>query len=120
MTGLTVLLIEDEPDVRAITAAMAQDLGYQVIEVGSAEDALELLQRTAVDTLIADVGLPGMSGVLFAAHARELQPNLGIVFATGISSLASFADDGTNTVLLKKPYDSAALGRALAAVSKAG
>ena len=120
MSGLTVLLVEDEPDVRVITAAMAQELGYQVIDVGSAEDALELLQRTAVDLLIADIGLPGMSGALFAAHARELKPNLGIVFATGSSSVARFADDGTNTALLKKPYNIAALGRALAAVGKAG
>lgn len=115
--GLKILVIEDDPEVRSITCSMARELGHTVIDAENAEEALELLRETPVDTLIADIVLPGMSGDVFAARARGMQPLLSIVFATGSGAFAGFSDDGTSTVVLRKPYDSAALRQALTSVS---
>ena len=99
------------------TAAMARELGHTVFEASNAEDGMELLATLPINTLIADIGLPGVSGEVFAAHARELRPGLGIVFATGSPDFANVPNDGTNTVVVHKPYDTSALHRALRAVS---
>lgn len=113
------MVVEDEPDVRAITADMARTLGHVVFEAANADAALHLLSALSINTLITDIGLPGMSGDVFAALARSVRPQLGIVFATGNPRLRNLAADGTNTVVLCKPYGSAELADALATVSAA-
>ena len=113
---MTILVVEDDPQVLAVTGSLARELGHTVIEVGNAEDAMQALLARPVDALIADIGLPGMSGDVFAAHARGVRPTLGIVFATGVG-LRTVPEDGTTTVFLRKPYDGNALERALAAVA---
>ena len=116
LASLKILVVEDEPEVRFITGSMVRELGHTVVEVGNAEDALALLHTTPIDVLVADIGLPGMSGDVFAAHARGVQAALGIVFATGGATVQGVPNDATNTVLLRKPYDIAALEHALATV----
>ena len=114
---LTILLVEDEPDVRTITAAMARELGHTVFEAANAEDGLALLIKWPIDILIADVGLPGVTGEVFAAQARELRTNLGIVFATGSPDFANVPNDGTRTMVMRKPFDSTTLLHVLNAIS---
>ena len=63
--------------------------------------------------LVADVGLPGVSGDVLAVEARGLQPHLHIVFATGKDILRSAGKDGFGPVVLRKPYDSVAIAAAL-------
>jgi len=65
--------------------------------------------------LITDLGLPGMSGDVFAAEARAVQADLRIVFATGSALAPQTVGDGSAPVLLLKPYDRAGLVAALAA-----
>jgi CheY-like chemotaxis protein len=89
-----------------------QDLGYDVLEADSGERGIEILARTAIDIIVADVGLPGMSGPVFAAKAREAFPTIGLVFATGNSNLPE-ATRFTGSVLLTKPFSSTALDAAV-------
>jgi len=114
---LTVLLVEDDPVIRANAAEMLQGLGHIVVEAGSAEEADAALQTMPVDVLMTDLGLPGVSGGAFAARARELRPGVGVIFATG-SDVAPEVD-GEAPLLLRKPYDAEALKAALAAARPA-
>ncbi|HEY2662220.1 MAG TPA: response regulator [Caulobacteraceae bacterium] len=113
---MTVLLIEDDPLIRMIAAELLMDLGHTVTEAENAEEALTALQGGSVDVLITDLGLPGVSGADIAAMARELSPNLGIVFATGSAHAPPILGGGAPAYLLSKPYDGAGLAAALRAV----
>ncbi|MBX4906522.1 MULTISPECIES: response regulator [Rhizobium] len=109
---LRLLLVEDDAFIRMDTAAILQDLGYDVIEADSGEQGVDILGHTLLDVIVVDVGLPGMSGSAFAAKAREAFPSIGLVFATGDSDPPD-ADRFFGSVLLTKPYTSAALDRAV-------
>jgi len=109
---LKLLLVEDDAFIRMDTAEILQDLGYEVIEAESGERGVEILASAAIDIIVADVGLPGMSGPAFAATARAAFPSVGIVFATGNSSLPEAARFA-GSVLLTKPFSSTALDKAV-------
>ncbi|MFS2129236.1 PAS domain-containing protein [Telluria sp. Tellsp131] len=106
---LRIVLVEDEDEIRDATAALLRHLGHEVLEAVDAEQALALIS-SASDVLITDVLLPGMSGDLLAAQARTLAPGIRIVFATGQGEVNNWPD----AVVLRKPYDLAALTAALA------
>lgn len=112
---LNVLLVEDEDQVRADTAELLRETGNAVVESRSAEEAMALLHTTRFDILVADIGLPGVQGDVFAAEARLIQPNLGIVFATGNDCITDPGRDDPGPVVLRKPYDIASLAAALEA-----
>ncbi|ARO33303.1 sensor histidine kinase/response regulator hybrid protein (plasmid) [Rhizobium sp. NXC14] len=109
---LKLLLVEDDAFIRMDTAEILQDLGYDVIEAGSGEQGIDILGHTLINVIVVDVGLPGMSGSAFAAKAREAFPSVGLVFATGDSDPPDAARF-SGSVLLMKPYTSAALDRAV-------
>ncbi len=118
---LNILLVEDDDEVRSCTAEMIHDLGHAVVEARSAEEAMTLLlQGTPADVLVADVGLPGMSGDLFAAEARSIRPTISVVFATGSDRIGEGERDSADPVLLRKPYDIVDLEAALAATRAGG
>ncbi|MDE1157108.1 MAG: response regulator [Neorhizobium sp.] len=106
-TRLTVLLVEDDALIRSNTAEMLCELGHDVIEAGSAGEALAVIEAEAVTVLVTDLGLPDMNGGELARHALALQPSLALVFATGETHLPSGSPDVA--VLLRKPYDEVAL-----------
>ena len=97
----TVLLVEDEALIRMSTADMLEDAGFVVVSAASAEEALAALETAPVDVLVTDVNLPGASGVELAGLARNIRPNMEIIFATG--DIAAVPDNATVTVLTK-PY----------------
>ncbi|AJD44949.1 response regulator [Rhizobium sp. SEMIA 4085] len=109
---LKLLLVEDDAFIRMDTAEILHDLGYEVIDVESGEQGVEILVHTKIDIIVADVGLPGMSGPAFAAKAREVLPSVGLVFATGNSELPD-ASRFSGSVLLSKPFSSRALDLAV-------
>ena len=114
-SALRVLLVEHNERIRSSTAELLQDLGHTVAGAGSAEEAMAMLRAARVDVLMTDLGLPGMSGDVFAAEARAVQADLRIVFATGSALAPHVVGDGITPVLLLKPYDRAGLAAALAA-----
>jgi CheY-like chemotaxis protein len=109
----TVLLVEDDELIRSSTTEMVRDLGYRVVEASSAEEAVGLLGEHDIGVLMANIGLPGMSGDVFAAQARCIRPTLRVVFATGKDHVRGDPADEGGAVLLRKPYDTAAIKVAL-------
>ncbi|MGI4944700.1 MAG: PAS domain S-box protein [Janthinobacterium lividum] len=83
--GQTVLLVEDEPDVRAFAAERLRELGYDVLEAEDGAAALRLLRiARRLDVLVTDVGLPGgLNGRQVADAVREVLPGLPVLFTTG-------------------------------------
>ncbi len=110
----TVLLVEDNDQVREFAESLLADLDYRVISAPSAEAALEAMARQDVDLLFTDVMMPGMSGVELAERARSLRPDLPVLLASGYSE--EMAGGGARAFeTLAKPYGAATLGAALAA-----
>jgi PAS domain S-box-containing protein len=81
----TVLVVEDDDEVRAYSVDSLRELGYRVIEAHDGPSALRLLERQPrVDLLFTDVVLPGgLTGAQVAAQARTLRPALRVLFTTG-------------------------------------
>ncbi|MBB4008577.1 PAS domain S-box-containing protein [Rhizobium taibaishanense] len=98
---VTVLLVEDDALIRMDTAEILQDAGFLVIDVGSAEQAMTALDAMAIDVVVTDVNLPGMSGPDLAVRARQVRPSIAIVYATG--DAASVGGDTAASTLVK-PY----------------
>jgi PAS domain S-box-containing protein len=105
----TILVCEDDDDVRAYTVEMLRELGYRVLEAHDGASALRLLERQEgrVDLLFTDVVLPGgMTGAIVAQEARKLRPELKVLFTTGYARNAIVhhgrLDPGVE--LLTKPF----------------
>jgi PAS domain S-box-containing protein len=98
---LKILFVEDDDLIRSITSELLTALGHVVYEAADAQEALALIQSEAIDLLITDVGLPGMSGEELAIRARNLRSDLGVVFATGGHHVSSVPGH----LVLQKPYD---------------
>jgi len=82
----TILVCEDDDDVRAYTVEVLRELGYRVLEAHDGPSALRLLERQegAVDLLFTDIVLPsGMTGAVLAHEAKALRPDLKVLFTTG-------------------------------------
>ncbi|MFC0408963.1 ATP-binding protein [Roseomonas elaeocarpi] len=85
----TILLVEDEPAVRALAAETLRERGYVVLEAADGPSGLAALAPPArVDLLLTDVGLPGLNGRQLADAAREMRPMLPVLFITGYAGMA--------------------------------
>ena len=114
--GERVLALEDDADVRETVVAMLEGLGYFVVAVPNARQALAVLDAEPMDVVLSDVVLTsGMNGPEFAEVARKLHPNLEIVFMSGYPAEAAKHNGvlGTDWVLLNKPFQMDELARAL-------
>jgi PAS domain S-box-containing protein len=110
-----VLLVDDEELVRLSTAAMLADLGYEVVEASSGEEALRLLKETTPDLLLTDHLMPGMSGVELAAAARAHIPSLPMLIISGYAELEGLAPELPR---LTKPFRNCELADSLAALTR--
>jgi CheY-like chemotaxis protein len=103
----TILLVEDDADLRSYLADVLRGLEYNVVAVAGAEAALDLLARSSrkVDLLLTDIVMPGGNGRELANAAQRLRPGMQVLFMTGYSrnSVAHQGrlDDGVD--LLQKP-----------------
>jgi PAS domain S-box-containing protein len=99
----TILLVDDDTLIAMSTIDMLEDLGHRVLEANSGAQALALLQGgPAIDLMITDYSMPGMTGAQLAKAALELKPDLPIVLATGYADLPPGA--GIDLPRLGKPY----------------
>lgn len=113
---MKILYVEDHEALRYAVGRQLRAQGYEVFEAESAEAALALLKSNDIDVLVTDVGLPGTSGVLFAAEARAHKPLLRIVFATGIDEIKQpLGESADAPTVLRKPYSWEDLLRAIEA-----
>ncbi len=101
----TILVVEDEPLIRMMIAEALRNAGLAVLEAGSADEALSILEGGAtVDLVFADVRMPGtMDGIGLMKVLRKNRPNLKLAVASGYSPnwpSLNLADD-----FIGKPYD---------------
>lgn len=110
----TVLVVEDDPDVRNITVARLGEFGHHVLEADNAKAALDILGRDdAIDLLFTDIAMPGgMNGLELARRALQLRPGIRVLFVSGYTSSAH-TEGTTPGEFLQKPYRQEDLGRAL-------
>jgi two-component system response regulator HydG len=83
----TVLIVDDEQDTAELLAEILRLRGYATIAVGSAEECIERLERDAVDVVLTDVMLPGVSGIGLCQQLRTLYPDVLALVVTGRSNL---------------------------------
>jgi len=114
--GETILLVEDDPDVRNFTSASLRELHYLVLEADSAPPALQILRSDQqIDLLVTDVVLPGVDGRKLAEEASRLRPDLRVLFISGYISDVMMhngvLDPGVH--LLSKPFSMAQIASAV-------
>jgi hypothetical protein len=118
--GETVLVIDDEPLVRMLTVDALDEAGYRTVEAGDGHAGLKMLSKTnRVDLLVTDVGLPGgMNGRQFAEAARELRPELKVLFVTGYAENAAIGAGhfAATDHVLGKPFSMTALAAKVRAI----
>jgi len=106
-TGETVLLAEDEEDVRNLTCAFLQSAGYNVLTAADGVEAIEIAERLrgAIQLLVTDVVMPRMRGPELAAKMRNLLPNLRVVFISGYSEqLHGASSRPEESAFVQKPF----------------
>lgn len=116
----TILVVEDQPELRLVTDQILRRLGYKTLLAGNAEDALALAANTQyLDAAFLDVLLPGgVNGTVLAQKLRETHPTLKIMFTTGYASqdvlerLQNFDHDG----VFRKPLEVSELAETLVTV----
>jgi CheY-like chemotaxis protein len=95
------LVVDDDPGVRMCTADVLADMGYEVVEAGSAEAALQALDRgVAPELLVTDHLMPGMSGSVLAREVVARLPQTRVIVVSGYTDVE--LDPGL--VLLGKPF----------------
>jgi CheY-like chemotaxis protein len=119
----TILVVEDDDDVRATTVGVLRAFGYAVIEAEGGPKALATLERNPdIDLLFTDVGLPGMNGRELADAARKKHPRLKVLFTTGYARNAIVhqgrLDPGVE--LITKPFTEVSLAAKIEQVLRAG
>ena len=111
----TVLVVDDQEDVREVTVAHLEALGYQVTQAASGSAALDLLGGNCpgIELVMADYAMPGMSGIELAQAVRATCPDLPVVIVTGYVDTTGFDGRLENAALLKKPYRMSELAAAV-------
>ncbi len=112
---LRVLLVDDDSDVRDVTACMLEDLGYHVTPAATGAAALDLLESGAVfDLHLFDFAMPGMNGAELARRVEARRPGVPTVFITGYADTKALDHIGGRPVVLK-PFRPDALAATLRA-----
>src|SRR6201996_5883460 len=114
-TGI-VLVVEDDPDVRATTTGMLEDLGYTVLSAATGSAALTIIEENdALDLVFSDVVMPdGMSGVELARRIGLLRPALPVLLTSGYTAQRVLPETPAGELaLLKKPFSQTDLSVAI-------
>jgi PAS domain S-box-containing protein len=115
-----VLIVEDEPDLMDVAAALYISMGYEVATASCAQEAINLLASRDVDILFTDILMPdGMNGVELATFTRESYPEVKIILASGYPLPALKLDQAKlqEFGFVSKPYRLSDLARALRTTS---
>ena len=108
----TLLLVDDEPHVCSSLARILRRDNYRVLTANSAEDALGVLAKNAVDVVLSDQRMPGKKGTELLAAVRDLYPNTVRLILSGaaeIQDITSAMGSGAIYKFLTKPIDPALL-----------
>ncbi|MCA2213734.1 response regulator [Jidongwangia harbinensis] len=116
----TVLVVDDEEDLRDIMRRMLERRGFSTLVAGDSDEAITACREHPgdIDVLVTDLGLPGVSGGELSRTATQLRPAMGVVYISGlpkdIAVTKGLIDD--DALLVKKPFTSELLIDALRAV----
>jgi CheY-like chemotaxis protein len=109
-----VMVVDDDDDVRQLTAESLGESGYRIVEAASGEAALALIDAgQPVDLVIADFAMPGMNGRVFANEAKARRPGLRVLYVTGYADASVLALE-PGEQLLQKPFRVADLAKCVA------
>jgi len=106
---ITVLLVDDAPDVLETYSFMLETIGYQTICVNSGFKALEIMESESVDLLLTDIAMPDMDGYELYGKTRDLFPHIPIIMMTGFGydpnhTIVKARKNGLRKVIFK-PFD---------------
>ena len=123
LTGIRVLLVDDEPDAREVMASALEICGARVLSAASARAALDILANDEVDLLLADIAMPGQDGYALIREIRAM-PSARLSAIPAAAVTAHARDDERDRALaagfqmhLAKPVQPAVLARAVATLA---
>jgi PAS domain S-box-containing protein len=111
----SVLVIDDDPDVRGFVAATLSDLGYRVTEARDGREGLRAYREDVPDLVILDYIMPGLTGADIARQMRGERPDQPILFVSGYSETEAIRQAAPGAPLLAKPFRAEALDDAVRA-----
>jgi CheY-like chemotaxis protein len=110
--GATVLVVDDDPHVRWAVESVLSRAGYRVLAAHNADDAVNIARDTAIQALVTDLVLPGLSGLAIASAVLAFSPDTKVLYVSGLHQLpADRLQPGT--AFLAKPFAPAELLRRL-------
>ncbi len=117
-TGGTVLLVEDDPEVRTLFTTFLRDGGYVVREAGDGREALEMFERHAddIDVVVTDVVMPNVSGPSLASALRARKPDVRVLFVSGYTDELELGSQDPHAAHVAKPVTRSALLKHVAAL----
>lgn len=110
----SILLVEDDPEVRHIAVQLLTALGYHTLAAEGGQEALHLFrERSPVDLVVTDIVMPGMNGAELAEQIQALRPGTPVLFVSGYADASSLTPGFSINAedLLPKPFTAEALGR---------
>jgi PAS domain S-box-containing protein len=110
---VSVLVIDDDPDVRAFIAASLEEQGYRVRVASNGREGLAALERETPDLVVLDFIMPGLSGAEVARKIRAKRPEQPILFVSGYSETDAVKRTAPDAPLLAKPFRAEALQKAV-------
>ena len=119
-TRPTVLVVDDEEDLRDIIRRMLERRGFATLIAGDSHQAIEVCREHPgeIDILVTDLGLPGVTGGELSREATELRPGMRVVYISGLPKEMAVADGliEPDALLVKKPFSTESLIEALRSV----
>ena len=105
----TVLVIDDDPDVRQFIAAGLEEYGHEVVEAADGSEGIEKFAATSPDLVIVDYIMPGLSGAEVAGHILATRPDQPILFVSGYNETDEIRKVAPDAQILSKPFRAATL-----------
>jgi len=115
----SILVIDDDPDVRAFISEALAEQGYKVREAADGKSGLSAFAAEAPDLVVLDFIMPGLSGADVASRILSKQPEQPILFVSGYSETDSIKRIAPNAPLLTKPFRAEALSKAVRSALRA-
>ena len=116
----TVLVVDDEEDLRDIMRRMLERRGFATLVAGDSDQAIAVCREHpgVIDVLVTDLNLPGVTGGDLARAASELRPEMGVVYISGLPKDLAVTKGliGPDALLVKKPFTSDLLLAALRSI----
>jgi PAS domain S-box-containing protein len=113
MAPVSVLVIDDDPDVRGFVVATLEEQGYRVREASNGRDGLASIEQETPDLVVLDFIMPGLSGADVARHILDKRPDQPILFVSGYSETDAVKRTAPDAPLLAKPFRAEALQKAV-------